>query len=68
MATKLTKLWHNEMMLPTGMSVELRADFDNDRHHAVLVRPPHGPMELAQALDMLARQIANDQNMKPAST
>jgi hypothetical protein len=68
MTPKLTKLWHNEMALPSGDRIELRADFSNDRHHAVLVEPPHGPMELAQALDWLARQIATDPHLQPTST
>lgn len=68
MTTKLTKLWHNEMPLPSGDIIELRADFSNDRHHAVLVEPPHGPIELARALDRLARQIATDPHLQPAST
>lgn len=68
MTPKLTKLWHNEIDTPAQYRVELRADFDNDRHHAVLVEEPHGPMELARALDRLARQIATDPHLRPTST
>ena len=68
MTPKLTKLWHNEINAPTYYRVELRADFDNDRHHAVLVDEPHGPEELARALTVLARRIAGDPKLRPTST
>lgn len=68
MTPKLTKLWHSELALLSGDRIVLRADFTNDRHHAVLVDPPHGPRELARALDLLARQIATDPHLQPTST
>lgn len=63
MTPKITKLWHNKIALPSGDRLELRVDFSNDRHHAVSVEPPHGPMDLVRALDMLARQIATDPHL-----
>ena len=68
MTPKLTRFWNNELDTPGYFRVELRADFDNDRHHAVVVAEPHGPHELARALETLAAQIATDPHLQPTST
>ena len=64
MTPQLTRLGWEKWQLSSGLQVELRADFDNDRHHAVLVEPPHGPIELAKGLNRLAAQIATDPHLR----
>lgn len=67
MTPKLTKLWHNEMDTPIFFLVELRADFDNDLHYSVMVEEPHGPREIARALDMMAGLIFEDLHLERAA-
>jgi hypothetical protein len=62
---KMTRLWHNEIGGPPSFRrLELRIDFDNDRHHAVQVEPPYSVSEVAMALHTLARNIANDPKLR----
>ena len=68
MIPKLVRIWNNELDTPGYFRLELRADFDNDRHHAVAVAEPHGPLELARALERLAAQIATDPHLQATST
>ena len=65
---KITKLWLNETSYSGGSSLDLLADFDNDRHHAVRVEPPHTAREVASALHILAVQIARDQHLEDMAT
>jgi hypothetical protein len=65
MSARLTRLWLNEIPVTDGkLLVELRADFDNDRHHASQVAPPHGPLDIALALHLMADQIAHDGHLQ----
>lgn len=41
----------------------LRADFSNDVHHRIVVKLPHGPKQLAQALIELAENIQRDPHL-----
>lgn len=59
MNPNLTKLWIREF---DGRK-EIRADFDNDRHHAVMIESPHRIYQVANALMILARNIAQDPHL-----
>lgn len=61
MKPELTKLWINEF----EDRKEIRADFSNDRHHAVLISQPHRIDQVADALMTLARNIALDPHLVP---
>lgn len=65
---KLRKIWLDDWAVNGTPRLQLRADFSNDRHHAVLVAEPHGPRELALALHALAAQIVDDPHLRPKST
>lgn len=43
---------------------ELRLDWSNDRHHAVAIKHPGGPNEVADALRSLARLVYTDQKLR----
>jgi len=57
---KATKIWINELQ---NGEKELRADFDNDRHHGVAIPRPHGTKELARSLNLMAINIMHDPNL-----
>lgn len=57
---KPTRLWINDF----EGRLELRADFDNDRHHARYVEPPHSVEQFAEALHLLAAQVMSDPNLR----
>lgn len=61
MTATLAKIWINEF---EGRK-ELRTDFTNDRHHAVLIEAPHGAEQIANALSTLAYLIATDATLVP---
>jgi hypothetical protein len=42
---------------------EIVVSFDNDRHHAMMIFPPHSAEQVAQALINLARNLNNDPNL-----
>jgi hypothetical protein len=54
---RLNKIWVNES---DPAKKELRLDWSNDRHHAVMIQPPHAPADIAQALLSMAYLIAKD--------
>jgi len=63
-AAQLTKVWLHKFDYGTFDSgMELRVDFSNDRHHAVMVNPPFSAKELNDALLLLARNIINDPHL-----
>lgn len=43
---------------------EIRLDFDNDRHHAVMVRYPYTNEHLCEALRALENNLRNDPHLK----
>lgn len=51
-----TNIWLNTV----SCRLEIRLDFDNDRHHAVMVDGPYNTERLAQALITLAHNIMRD--------
>lgn len=59
MNIKLEKIWINEF---EGRQ-ELRFDWSNDRHHAVLIQPPHGADQVARALSDASWLIGGDQHL-----
>jgi len=64
MAPELTKLWLETINLGyRRKKLYLRANFDNDRHHAVTVEYPPTAVELARALQALASQISTDPHL-----
>ena len=66
---KLTKIYLNTVdgVEAEGIrELQLRADFNNDRHHLVVIRYPHGTVELADALHSLAANIMRDKELNDA--
>lgn len=57
---ELTKLWVNEF----EDRKEIRADFTNDRHHAVMIEQPHSIDQVANALMAIARNILLDPHLR----
>lgn len=57
---KPTKIWLNTIC----GSLEIRLEFDNDRHHAVMLEKPHNAKHLAHALVNLANNIMKDPHLK----
>lgn len=43
--------------------VELRLDWENDRHHAVHIKPPYTRSQVIAALDHMARLINLDEHL-----
>ena len=62
--SKLTKLWLNDLRPPTEHwrepLVEIRLDWDNDRHHAVKINYPYVRKDVAEALRQLLYLIETD--------
>lgn len=56
------------MRLGDGLNgeVDLRIDWSNDRHHAVAIKHPGGPDEVADALRELARIVFSDKELRTA--
>jgi len=61
---KIEKIWLNEMPVS---GVELRLDWDNDRHHAVVVSYPFGAKQVADAMVSAAQLINRDRNLADGS-
>lgn len=60
----LKKLWLNDSRPHGGNNVEIRFDWDNDRHHAVRIDPPFGRDEVERALESSRRLILRDHKLK----
>lgn len=58
---KLEKVW-----IGNGFDdqPELRLDWSNDRHHAVVIHHPGGPDEVADAFRSLAMLVYKDQHLR----
>lgn len=52
----LTNIWLNKYQ---GL-LELRADFNNNRHYAISIKPPGTAIQVAYALDELNDLILSD--------
>ena len=60
MKPKLIKLWLNfSGTFPT----EIRADWDNDRHHAVYIEEPMNNLNVSRALIEMADLILHDHDL-----
>lgn len=57
MIPKFERLRSSRAGFPKNDFVELRAEFSNGRKHVVLVSSQSTPMEIARALEILARRI-----------
>lgn len=60
-APKLTEIWLNNVQ---GYR-ELRVDFDNDRHHAMMIEPPYDKEAVARAFEQIAANIRRDWKLVP---
>ena len=63
MSIELTKLFISESL---GGQKEISADFNNDRHHFVMIHHPHGIKQVADALRDLAINIMADPYLLPS--
>lgn len=59
MTKKMTDFWVNKI----GSRMELRIDFDNDRHHAVLFEPGDSRDLVVKKLRLAAEQIQHDRKL-----
>lgn len=59
MTIKLEKIWVSEF---EGRK-ELRFDWSNDRHHAVVIEYPHGADQIAKALSDASWLIGGDMHL-----
>ena len=57
MKIKLERMWINESI---NRGNELRVDWSNDRHHAVVIKHPGGSYEVAEAFRDMAMLIFQD--------
>lgn len=44
--------------------MEIRVDWDNDRHHAIRIQKPFDGLQVSIALSAIARIIHFDENLK----
>ena len=58
MTPKLRNIWIG--MRSMDEEIELRLDWSNDYHHAVTIKRPHGPEEVADALRDAAMFVYRD--------
>lgn len=61
---KLEKIWIDEF----GGQKELRFAWSNDRHHSVVIRPPHGADQIARALSDASWLISGDPHLVVPNT
>jgi hypothetical protein len=66
MTIELKKLWINVSEFDGHK--EIRADFSNDRHHAVRISEPCRIDQVSDALITLAQNIALDPHLMPEKT
>lgn len=52
---------NNTWMSVTSMEKQIRLDWSNDRHHAVVIDPPYGKHEMVAALRRMAELIEADE-------
>ena len=62
MKAQLKKIWFFDDR-PVTPGIEIRTDWDNNRHHGVKIQPPYTKDDVAFALDKMARLISNDKNL-----
>lgn len=61
MIPAVTEIWLNDV---DGLN-EIRVDFSNDRHHAMMIEAPHDKEAVAMAFERLAANIRRDWNLVP---
>lgn len=58
---KIKKIWLND----SGVDlIELRLDWDNDRHHGITIKPPFGVGQVTDAMELALRLINVDSHLK----
>ena len=63
MKPKITDIWMNEL----SSWIEIRVDWSNDRHHAVVLPSPYDKQRVCQALKDLSTLILHDSNLDQAA-
>lgn len=57
--TRLKKIWINE----SAEGKEIRLDWDNDRHHAVVIRRPERPEDVIFAVHLLLDMLIHEKEL-----
>ena len=61
MRIKLDLVWIGER---TDNEKELRLDWSNARHHAVVIQHPGGAQEVAEAFQLMAELVLQDKHLR----
>ncbi len=66
MKPSLKRIWFIDER-PVHSNVEIRIDWDNDRHHAVFVEPPFDNIEVISALIQAKYLISTDPHLEKST-
>lgn len=61
MAPAVTEIWLNNL----DDRKEIRVDFSNDRHHAMVIEAPYDKEAVARAFEKIAANIRRDWKLVP---